>query len=949
MNSPRFSLARCLLAALSFGLCLGAAFAGDVIGNISEAAGQGPLPGAVVAVVGRAESTEADAGGNYVLKGLAAGTHQLQFRYLGYETKTLTVSVPATGDVTLNAQLGDQVVRLEAVKVEGYKEGRARALQQKQNQINISDIIASDAIGNLPDRNVAEAVSRLPGVNLSLEQGEGRYVSIRGVEPNLNQVMIDGAVAAAPGGTRLGRAVPLDTLGAGQVSQIEVVKSVTPDLDANSLGGTLKIRTASPFDRKGRFFNASASLNFDAQTERKNFDGRVSFSDLFGPGRKWGFGVTASFDQRDYSNHWVQSTWALRTINGTAIYLPNALEIKPEVGNTTRWGGNLALEYRPDKDTQFFVRPNFSRTERFERTYEILLNVDNSAARTTLTSPTTGTFAAAGYRPERRDFFSEREQELLSVSAGFKKVLGQLTLEPMVTYSNATEHKPIERSTQWRPAAGVSGPVNFALGGFEPARFDVDYALDTPANYTLRRTRHDTGIVEEDTYTAKTDVTWSLDEILHRPGSLKAGVKYTQRKRLTDLVSNRLVPVGNWRLSAIGVAPAVPVYDGKYTSGFLIDTDKTWNYLLANPALTTADVVDSAANSIEDDYDIAEYIYAGYLMSSVKFGRFTVLGGLRWEQTDARIRAVEARFNGSAFVGHFPTSGKTSYDKLFPNLQGVYRFTERIVARAAVTRTIGRPAYEDARPLSNFRRDPLGNAAIDPARFPFNGTLSIGNPNLRPYDAANYDVSLEWYARGAGLISVAAFRKDIKDPIYSYSEVQRNVVYSGTGLETLSLSGKINGDSGRISGLEFNLYHPFKYLPSPFDGLGIDANFTKISSDLKVPTRPLDDLPFFRQPSSIANVTLFYEKKRFSGRIAWSRSDEQLYTLGSNLLNDVYRRPRGQYDLQLRYKFSDRISANGAIRNLTREKEQFTYGVRQLMRTSRLLDREFKLGVEFNY
>lgn len=952
MTSSRLLVLRRAVAALALGLVCSRLSAGDIVGVVTDAQGRNALPGAVVTVVESGRTVTADTAGRFSLTGLSAGTYTLQVRYLGYEPRSESVTVTQTGARAVSLALGSEVVQLSAFTVEGYREGRSRALQQKRNQTNISDLISADAIGNLPDRNVAEAVGRLPGVNVALEQGEGRYVSIRGVEPNLNQVMIDGAVAAAPGGTRLGRAVPLDTLGSGQVSQIEVVKSVTPDLDANSLGGTLKIRTASAFDRKGRFVSAMVGTNYSEDTGRQNVEGRVLYSDLFGPDQKWGIAVGASFDQRDYSNHWLQSTWALRTIpNFGNLYLPNSLEIKPEVGNQTRYGGNIALEYRPSSSLKFYLRPNFSYNNRFERLKEIILSVDSSPTRVTLTSPSTGTFLAAGYRPERRDNYVRRTQDLFSVSAGFDASWGDFKLEPMLSLSQATEKTPVNRWLQFRPAAGVSGPVNFDLGDyFEYRRWDVDYTLDVPANYSLNRTRDDYGLVDEDTATAKVDLTWSPPRFLGSDsGFLKVGYKFTQRKRITDLESRRLVPVGTWRLSAIGVGPSVPVYGGRYTSGFVVDTDPTWAYLLANPALTTPDLVGSAANSIEDDYDIAEYIYAGYAMSSVTYRKLTVLGGLRWEQTDARIRAVEARFQGSTFIGHFPTSGKTSYDKLFPNLQAVYRANERLVARAAVSQTIGRPAYEDARPLSNFRRDPLGSAALDPIRYPFSGTLTIGNPGLKPFDSRNLDVSIEWYGAWSGIFSVAGFRKDIDDPIYTYTEQQRNVIYNDVGLETLNLTGRRNADSGRISGIEINIFQPFKFLPAPLDGFGIDANFTKISSFVKVPTRPGEDFPFFRQPKEIINATLFYERGRFSTRLAWNRTDEQLYTLGSAILSDVYLRPRQQFDVQMRQKLSENFSVTLSVRNLTEEKEQYSLGVRQLLRISRLLGRDFRVGVDYTF
>jgi TonB-dependent receptor len=952
MTLKKLGLARGCLAAFVFGTSTVATMGGDIVGIVIRSSDRAALPGAAITVAENGRSATSDSRGSFTISGLPEGSYTLHARFTGIDPKTETVAVPATGTVNLNLSLGEEIVQLEAFTVEGYREGRARALQQKQKQTNISDIIAADAIGNLPDRNVAEAVRRLPGVNMSLEQGEGRYVSIRGVEPNLNQVMIDGAIAAAPGGNRLGRAVPLDTLGAGQVAQIEVVKSVTPDLDANSLGGTLKIKTASPFDHKGRFTTASVTTNYSDVTEKQNLEARVQYSDVFGPEKKWGLAVGGSFDQRDYANHWLQSAWDLRNYPTYGdLYLPNSFEIKPESGRQTRWGGNVALEFRPTSTLKFYLRPNISHNERHERKDEAILNVSNATNRVTLTSPTTGTYLAAGYRPERRNYYSLIKQDLVSVAAGFEATFGDFLLEPMITYSRAKENKVYDRILAFRPASGVSGSVPFDIGdGFEFPLWGVDYALDTPANYSLRRTRDDRGLVDEKTYTAKADLTWKPDALLgSKSGYVKTGIKYTQRKRLNDQESYRVVPVGNWRLSAIGSLPAVPVYDGRYTSGFLIDSEPTWAYIAANPSLVAYDAVDSAANSIEDDYDIAEYIYAAYAMASVTYDKLTILGGLRWEKTDARVRATEARFQGGTFLGHFPTSGKTSYDQIFPNLQAIYRATDRFVARAAISRTIGRPAYEDARPLSNFQYSSLGSAALDPVQFPNSGSLNIGNPQLQPFDSQNYDISLEWYVGGSGIVSLAAFRKDIDDPIFTYSETQRNVVYNTIGLETLNLTGRRNADSGRITGVEANVYLTFSFLPAPFDGFGIDANYTTISSEVKVPTRPGEDLPFFRQPGEIINATLFYERGRFSARVAYNRTDEQLYTLGSNLLSDIYLLPRYQYDLMARYKLTNKFALTASVRNLTEEKEQFSYGIRNLMRTSRLLGREYRLGVDYTF
>ncbi len=938
-------------ATLAFGLGGAAltAVAGDVNGVVSDTTDRGFLPGATVTIVENGRSEATDSGGRFRFTGLAEGAYTLRVAYLGHPDTTEAVSVPASGTVSVSIRMTSDVVHLDKFMVQGIREGRSRAIQQKRNQTNISDLVASDAIGNLPDRNVAEAVARLPGVSLSLEQGEGRYVSIRGVEPNLNQVTLDGATMAAPGGTRLGRATPLDTLGASQISQLEVIKSVTPDLDANSLGGTINIKTASPFDRKGRFVAGSVTANFNESSEKFSQEAQLNYSDLFGAGQHWGLAANVNYDKRYFENHWLEARgWALRNGSGSDRYVPNEFQVKPEYGDTKRYGASFALEFRPDDTLRLYLRPNYSFANNHWETFETNISVDNANQYVTYTTPTSGVFAGSRTRTERRALRRLYEQSLFTTTAGFEKVMGDLKLEGAITHSAAKEDRVYDKSREFRNATGASGPVNFDISTFEFMRWASDPAIDTPSTYPLRRTRDDYGVVDENTSSAKLDLRWDSERILGHPGFLKAGFKYIQRSRVTDLESRRLEPVTSWRLDSVGVLPGVPVYDGRYNTGFLLDWAKIDQFISANPALVRSIALEEAQNSIEDDYDIDEFIYAGYGMGSVTFDKLTLLGGVRWEKTDATIRAVEARTAGSTLLGRFPTSGTTSYGKLFPNMQAAYRFNDRLVLRAAVTETIGRPAYEDARPLANFRYSALGSAALDPS-YPYSGTLDIGNPKLGPFQSMNYDLSLEWYLKNSGMISVAAFRKEIDDPIYLYSETQSRVTHSGIALETLALSSRRNADSGLIEGLEMSVYLPFWFLPHPFDGFGVDANYTVINSNVKIPTRAGEDFPFFRQPGDIRNIALFYEKTHFSARIAYNYADGQLYSVGNTKLNDNYRLPREQYDLLMRYRINENYSISVSVRNLTEEPEQFRFGYEGLMRTSRLLGRDYKVSINFNF
>ena len=950
-------VAFCLMAVVPI------ARAGDIVGQTVNGNSGTFLANTIVTVEPSGATAISNSDGSFRIANLAAGTYTVRATSIGYDDATATVVVGATGDANVSLRLGSDVQKLTTFVVEGFREGRAKAMQEKRSAANIMDIVSADSIGNLPDRNAAEALQRLPGLNATLDEGEGRYLSIRGVDPSLNQVMMDGATMAAPGGFRLGRAVSLDTIGAGQIAAIEVSKSVTPDMDANSVGGTINIKSSSAFNRQGRFIAGSVTAMRNGGINKTNpnpsgigmdkNDGSASltYSDRFGTAQTWGLTVSANYDRRSFQNDELQiGGWTNTTINGTALYLPNDFEIKPEWGDRARKGLNFNFEYRPDAQTQFYFRPGYTTTNtRLER-FEVIYSASPGPTTTTMSSPRAGTYNT-GTRSERRTFRTAQNQELFNGSAGFKKVYGAFTIEPMISRSVAHAATPYNHDREFRDANNQTGPIAFDLGdGFVPVRWEVNPAIDVPTLYPLRRTRDDYGYTDERIWSGKTDIRWDSTDILGHRGFLKAGFKALERSRTSDQQSVRLVPVGTWNLGSTGTQyGSLATYGGRFQSLFLPNSDAVNAYIAANPANTQHDRVAETDNSVADNYVINEYIYAGYLMGNLKLDKLTLLGGVRWENTDATLKAPQERtIAGVAVPLVVPMTGSKEFTDVLPNLQAIYHFNDQLQLRAAYTETIGRPAYEDSRPLSTLNYSAL--VAPANAAFPNTGSVTTGNPNLTEWKSRNYDLSLEWYARkGGGVVSVAAFRKEIANPIYTFTETRRNVTYSGLGFDTLTLNEKRNGTSGRISGIEFNIYQPFRFMPSPFDGFGIDMNFTTITSSEVIPTRPGEIIPFFRQPSKIRNLTFFYEKYGFSGRIAYSYSNDQIYTLGSNVIGDRYKTHRGQYDGQARYRLNKNYSLTLAVNNITREPDNMSYGVKYLLQNSKLLDRSYRLSLDFNF
>ncbi|NUN51960.1 MAG: TonB-dependent receptor [Planctomycetaceae bacterium] len=678
--------------------------------------------------------------------------------------------------------------------------------------------------------------------------------------------------------------------------------------------------------------------------------------DLFGANRQWGFTVSATTDKRNYGQERLDFSRPVQNRVGSQVFLlPNQIQIRPTWGHRLNAGATMNLEYRPGDATQLYLRTIVNRSETEQNWDEMRLDSGGDTNTITMTTPTHGVFAATRTQAQYRESRQLRSQGLNNFSTGFKRVAGDFTLEGSLSYSYAEEVRDMLRQLRFQTTRGALNRLEFDLrpgDRFPYTWVGVGPEWTDPARFSLNLVRKDDGgVIEDETLGGRFDVEWKPEKLLGGTGSLKAGVKASRRDRFVNLIGDRWNRVGNWTLATIpnGLAPGRSIYGGRYRTGFAINWPVVWQYTQDNPALTVFDPVASESNSVEDDYDITEDIYAGYGMATLRYGRLTLLGGLRWERTEGSVSAVEARTANGVNLGRFPIKGGAQYSSYFPNLQAIFRPAKSLVLRGAITQSIGRPAYEDMRPLSTFRYDEiLGSAALNPA-FPYAGSLSIGNPGLKPYKTFNYDASVEWYLPGGAMMSAAYFRKEIRDPIYGFSEVRENVIHSGIGLERLSVSTRLNGDSGRINGLELSLYLPFRFLRAPLDGFGVESNLTLVSSEVVVRTRPGEDLPFFRQPDQIRNVTLFYEKRGFSARVSYNFTEGMMTSLSSAAVTDNWSDPLKRFDAQVRYRINRNYAVTLAARNLTREQENYSFGKGGPLRETYLIGRSYTFGVNVNY
>jgi len=858
--------------------------AGDLTGRVSDRSGIHSLAGAEVEVPAAGRRAFSGSDGEYRITGLPAGEYRVVVRYIGAGDYERNVIMPAEGEIRLDAGLEAAGNQMDEIVVIGQRAAQASALARQRAADTISSFLTRDGIGQFPDQNVTEAVRRLPGVSVQNDQGEGRFIVLRGLDPNLNSASLNGVRITAPESDI--RAVALDVVAAELVESIEVQKSLIPELDGDAIGGAIDIRTSSALDRRGNFLSITGSGSLNDLSGEWSPKLGIDASTIIN--ERLGLSLGASYFDRTFESKNVEpDDW---TGSGGAVYAEE-IQLRDYDITRTRIGVTAGVVYSSFEDQEFRSR----------------VELDFGDA-----SPLSGNGDEAVFNLRageeigvERDIKDRNEkQTILSIVTGGESILDRWSLDYSLSYTRAEEDESDSFDPTVFERTFEEGELLIVQAGLrtETPRIriaETSTALFTdPAEFEFDSTELVNGLAEDEEFGIKLDVARDFT-VAGGQAQIKFGGRARLREKsfaLTQDIFDDFIGDGDFLLSEVAanvdhtLNPINPVPSARLVRDRLGD--------LSDFGRNTAE---SEFESAAADYIVEEDIYAGYLQGKYQHGPWRIIGGVRLEYTDNDIRGnrvdfveEDATFNGVVVVEDTtfvtPLRFTRDYAKWLPSLNLRFEATPELILRAAAYRSLVRPNIEDLSPRFVVEQDDGDEREGE-----------FGNPDLDPFTAWNFDLGAEWYIGGNALLQAGVFFKSIDDFISRTvsEDIDFNGIFVNEGVIPL------NGDTAHVSGLELNYQQAFTMLPAPFDGLLFAANYTHVDSEAEFGRRNIA-LPGTAE--NVYSAVLGYEKGPLSLRISGVYRDEYLDEVSSD----------GRSDRWIKEHFSLDFSANYRIQEGTR-------------------------------
>jgi TonB-dependent receptor len=936
-----------------------------VTGTVSDAVSGTTLPGATVLIENTSQGTVTDLNGNFKISGITGTKAVLKISFLGYKTISQDCDFSKKNVLALKIKLTEELTNLQGVDIIGKSEGQTQAMIRQREATNIKNIISAEQIKQFPDVNAADVVQRIPGITVQRDQGEGRYVQLRGTAPEFTNFNINGEQISSPeSGARY---VGLDVIAADQIEMIEVTKVLTPDMDADGIAGNVNIITKSAKDTIPDI-SASVSGGYNSLMKTNNYQLQFSYGQRY---KKLGFQLNTSYYNNDQGSHNMEYDYTRGPVLGQAndtsgadnfYVLYKDIELRHYTITRKRTGLSANFDYKLKPGTTFYLRGMYNLYSDDEQRRRMSYNLTDA------NDPLT--YREAGISHDLKD--RVKIQNIATLNLGAEQKFGNgIKLDYELAWSKASEKQPNRMETGF-DNGGITMVINNADPQWPTVAFPYESdSIDafTYKNYDFNDLLFVNSSINDVNYTAKLnlEIPYQLNSGQH--GSVKFGgkirTKEKRRNSSAQAFNKYFQKVSIY--SQVGPPLNLTTVEDDFSENNLLNHNYIINHIPGpgemrdfyekHPQNFKFDEIETWSKTYSEDYLAKEDVYAAYLMFRHEINKLMVLGGLRYEITNIDNQGVKAGVDYAAGgVLYLDTIyDKRSHHFILPQLQFKYSLDEKTNIRASATYTYSRPNFDDIIPYREEQDD----------------DVKIGNPDLKYPVSLNIDFLAEKYLPNSGVLSGGFFYKQIDNIVFKYSRnAHEGTDFNRYGLKKITMA--VNGLNASVFGAEIQTQFKFTWLPGIWSDFGIYGNYTFTQSDAFISKRypqnendvififnedeadffttsgETESIPLPGQAQHAGNLALYYDAPKLYVKLSANYHSAFLDELGNDSGLDIYNDQSLHLDFNANYQLNNNLNFFVDVINLTNAPLRYYMGTTDYFKKQEYYSWWGKVGIKLN-
>ena len=902
---------------------------GEVLDNNNR-----PLPGATIIISTLQKGTTSDVNGHFMIGNLPAGRYTLEVRYIGYSTNSVDIK-PEAGSQEHVMIILEEGIDIDPIIISDRIAGESKALNTQKTKLNITNVVSAEQIGRFPDANIGDALKRLPGINVMYDQGEARFGVIRGTQPELNSVTINGE--RIPSAEAEKRYVQLDLVPSDMIQTIEVNKALTPDMDADAIGGSVNLITKSA--PAGQTFSGSLGTGYNFISNKLVEKANLTYTNRLAGG-KLGLVLNASVFNNPMESHNIEGEWDYEDEtdkNGTA-YLSN-FETRQYFVTRIRQSYALSADYKINNSNKIVFSGIYNWRNDFENRYrlrykDIEWDDENGSYFGEVVRQVKGGSA------DNRDARLE-DQRMYNFRLGGDHNAGILHIDWSASLSKASEERTNERYLAFN-----AEDVQILMPNIDENKRTPDIFPEAGFN-NLNDSYGIDELTEEYQITEEIDKNFSLNlELPLLNGNIKFGGRYRDKSKTRDNEFYEYEPVNEEAFISNALAAQDDFSDknflaGNYLIGSLVPAGFLGSLDLNGSDFGKEEVIEELAGN----FNASEKVISGYAMFTGNLSsRLSLLAGLRLENTILEYQGFE----------HFVDENdpreewlertdlvKDSYLNIMPSVHLKFTPVDNMNLRLAWTKTLARPNYFDLVPYREINAD--------------DSELAEGNPDLIPTTSMNLDLLGEYFFQNVGIISAGVFYKKLDNIIAMTIDDDYPFEYNGN-IESWEYVTPVNVGNGILAGVEGSFSRRLSFLPGFLGNISFYSNYTFNYSrltDITVDGREDEDLQIPGSPKHLINLSLAYDTKIFDIRISYNHAsafrDGEEGGYGEEAFYDRWYDKVDYLDINTTLSLGRNINMYLELNNLLNQPLRYYQGIEERTMQAEYYGIRIKTGVKFDF